>query len=415
MSGGPHSFSNSPTQSGHGPTEIETGYISSINVQNMTVDWVSQYTGKYQTDVPMMSPYVHRTQGEGFTVMPEVGAIALMCWPCDDAVPFILGFLSAPEKVGAKTAATTRKDTGGGDTSKTKVDATGKSTASGGTPNKSNSDASYRAKRPILNPGDMMLEGRDENFVVLRRGGVLQLGSTQVCQRFYVPLLNTIRDFCENWEMNTAAGSLDWEVKRQAKDPTGNAPTELTLIAREYAQDKNASIKVWIGGLNDATKPPSGDKTYFEVTIAPEKIDPTTGKVTGTPKYVLRVDKAGNTYMMQAKNRTEIIKGNYKETIYGNHTETVKGNQSVTVKGNQSTDITGSHKITGTLSSTETWTGMKSITAATTHIGSQAAIEPAVLGFRLVAWLASHIHVPFLPPVTAPALASILSQKVFLV
>ena len=160
--------------------------------------------------------------------------------------------------------------------------------------------------------------GRDENFVVLKRGGVLQLGATNICQRAYIPLLNFIRDFSENYELNTAAGSLSWTVQRQENDPSGNAPTEFVLLTREFSQDSKASIKLSIGSLEDAEKPPGGDKTFIELVIAPQNIKADDGKVEGEPVYVIRMDKVGNTYMMQASNRTVEVKGNNTLTVSEN-------------------------------------------------------------------------------------------------
>jgi hypothetical protein len=262
----------------------------------------------------------------------------------------------------------------------------------------------------------MLWQGRDENFVVLRRGGVLQLGSTNICQRAYIPILNFIRDFCENYELNSAAGTLSWHTHRVENDPGGNAPTEFLLIAREFAQDKKASIKVSIGSLDQAKKPPGGDKTFIEVAIAPQKIEPEDGKVTskskagnveGEPLFVIRLDKAGNSFVMQAKDRTEEIKGNHKVSITGNRETKITGNDELTVTGNSTTKILGAqHQLQGTMSK-EVWSGPKSITAAMLRLGSEAAIEPAVLGLKLVAWLAGHTHLVEVKGVVAgPAVAS---------
>jgi hypothetical protein len=420
-------FQNSPSDGpGNKPAIIETGVIANVNVRNLTADWVSQYSGKQIPDLQIMTPYLHFNNGEGFTCIPEVGAICTMCMPSDGDPPFIMGFLCGPEMEGAdvdKYLEDKLKDPG----VETEEDlpASNTSNAGGSTAVSTNpTDASFRGGRPILNPGDMLWQGRDENFVVLKRGGVLQLGSTQICQRAYIPLLNYIRDFCENYELNTAAGTLSWQVLRDENNPSGDAPTELHLIAREHAQDKKASVKVSVGSLEDATKPPGGDTTFIEVTIAPEKIDADSGSVSGKPKYVIRLDKEGNTYRMQGGDCTEEIDGDHTLTIKGKQTVKVTGAQEVTALS-QKTVLTATHEIQGTISR-ETWTGPKSITAALLKLGSEAASEPAVLGLKLVAWLASHTHLvkalpdpapgppslPTLPPVTAAQTKDLVSKTV---
>ena len=394
-------FPNSPSTSDLEPAWVESGVIANVNVKNLTVDWVSQYTGKQIPDVQVMTPYLHYNNGEGFTCVPEVGAICVMCFPSDEESPFVMGFLSAPELEGADSGDLSAKIEDPGVESEEDLPQ-GKTTQAGGSTKVTTnpSDASFRAGRPLLNPGDMYWQGRNENFVVLRRGGVLQLGSTQICQRVYVPVRNFIRDFCENYELNTAAGSLSWQVKRNENDPGGNAQTEFELIAREFAQDKKASVKIMLGTPRDdkaKAKLPSGNNAFAELVIAPTSIDPASGEVSGKGNYVIRLDKDGNTFMMQAGDRAVQVDGDDALTVKGNQSLAVTGNRTATIAGNDSTTITGKHALKGG-ASTETWSGAKVIAAAQLMLGGSGASEPGVLGLKLAAWLSAHTH----PVITKP-------------
>lgn len=411
-------FSNSPLSAGDSPTRIETGVVASVDVRSMTIDWVSQYTGKQISEVQLMSPYLHYNNGEGFTCVPEIGAICALCWPTDEDPPFVMGFLAAIELEGADISKFIDEKTIEPGVETEEDMEKQNTTSSGGStePTDNPSDATFRAGRPILNPGDMYWQGRDDNFVVLRRGGVLQLGSTNICQRAYIPVLNYIRDFCENYELNTAAGTLSWTVKRQEDDPSGNAPTEYELIAREYAQDKKASIKVLLGSLENAETPPDGEKTFVEVTIAPQQIDPTSGEVSGKDKFVFRLDKEGNMYVHQAGSRTELVEGDVGVTIKGSESRLVEGNQDEEVKGNQTVTLGGNHDLSGS-ASTEAWDGKKVVGAKQILLGGQAASQSAVLGNKLIMWLASHQHIVTAfgkseVPVTPPLEAMLLSKTV---
>lgn len=399
-------FPNSPMTSRMHSAWVESGVIANVNTRNMTVDWVSQYSGKQIPDVQWMAPYLHYNSGEGFTCVPEVGAICMLCFPSDDDPPFVLGFLSGPEREGADSGDLEAKIEDPGVETEEDLPAATTTQAGGSTSVKTNpASASFRAGRPILNPGDMYWQGRDGNFAILRRGGVLQLGATQICQRAYIPIRNIIRDFCENWEMNTAAGTLSWEVQRVENDPGGNAPTELNLVAREFAQDKKASIKVSLGGLGEADKPPGGDKTFVEVTIAPTSIDPASGEVTGKPKYVIRLDKAGNAYTMMAGTRTEEVTGDDKLKISGAQTIEVTGAQTIKAKS-QDVTLTSSHAIKGATSK-ETWSGTKVITATSILLGGSGASEPAVCALKLATWLKTHVHpVPLPAPISATVISA---------
>lgn len=414
----PSSFSNSPTKVGTVAARIESGVISDVNPRNMTVSWVSQYTGRQITDIQIMSPYFHYNNGEGFTCIPEIGAICVVCFPSDEDSPFIMGFLSAPEMEGAEVSKFLEdklqdyevETEEGIPVSKTTN--SGGSTVSGDNP----SDASYRGGRPILNPGDMYWQGRDENFVILRRGGILQIGATNICQRVYIPITNFIRDFCENYELNSASGTLSWDVQRQENNPSGNAATEFVLIARQFAQDKKASIRLSIGSLDNSEKPPNGDKTFVEIVIAPQAINSEDGQVSGSPKYVLRIDKAGNSYQLQAGTLTNEVEGDYKLSVTGSRDTSIGGDDTLIISGKSNTQITGNHILQG-VSSKEMWDATKVITAAILRLGNESASEPAVLGVKLLSWLTSHTH-PVVgalagPPIQGPATVNLVSKTVF--
>jgi hypothetical protein len=409
-------FHNSPTTSSQEQAWVETGTVANVNVRNLTIDWVSQYSGKMIPDLQIMAPYVHYNNGEGITCVPEVGAICVVCFPSDEDSPFVLGFLAAPELEGAEFGKDITKalDDPGVETEED-VRKTNSISSGGSTTTEGNqSDASFRAGRPVLNPGDIYLQGRDENFIVLKRGGVLQLGSTQICQRAYVPINNIIRDFSENYELNTAAGTLEWGVERVENNPAGNAPSKFQLVAREYAQDAKASIKLLIGALEDEEKPPNGDTSFVELTIAPQNINPDDGSLSGKPVYVLRLDKAGNSYIFQKATRTEEIEGDHSLLVKGKQDVTVTGDQTMTLGARQTINITGEQEISGKAGSKENWTGTKSITAAAIKMGSEGASEPAVLGLKLISWLASHTHpAPNTPPVQAAQVSQLVSKKVF--
>lgn len=199
-------------------TIAETEYVSSrvevvrivnVNVQDWSVDCVSEKGGKRYFDIQIMSPYFHYINGEGIYSVPEVGAVAWLCLPSEGrfAPPFLLGFMSPFE----------------------------------------NETKSFRSGRQNLNPGDIMMRTRDENFIVLRRGGVLQMGATSIAQRMFIPIRNYIKDFCENYDLTTFGGSLSWITERDDKTTDGSSPTVLKITAKEKANNPGNIVDISIG------------------------------------------------------------------------------------------------------------------------------------------------------------------------
>lgn len=382
----PYSFGNSKASSTlPGDARIETGMIINVNPVNKTVDWTAQYTGRLVVGLQVSSPYLHYYNGEGQTSMPDLGALCAVCWPSDGEAPFVMCFLMPPEPM---------------------------ITAPSGAPQTADQPTmgGYNGGRPLLNPGDMYFQGRDDNFLVLRRGGVLQIGSTEICQRLFIPLNNLVRDVCENWELNTIGGSMTWKASMvDAGADNQHQAVEFDLIAHEAAQDKMASVRVSVGTVKDS-------EAQLEVVISKEGIDPVTGKVTATqPAFVMRVFDSGQGYTRYGADLTEEVGGTQKTTIQSSRVLEVAADYSATVKGSHTTSIKGEHKITGEGNSTETWKGMKVIDGTVVKVGGPNASHPDVLGDTLLVWLLGLVTALKAAGITVPPpTPALLSRKVLI-
>src|SRR5258708_39925591 len=112
------------------PAIIETARIIDVDVATYTVSIATQFSKKPQNDIGFATPYQHFNNGEGIYFMPEVGSLCWVCFPSDGNRPFVLAWKSASD------------------------------------------EGDERSKKQDLNPGDIYLGTRDENFLILRRGGI---------------------------------------------------------------------------------------------------------------------------------------------------------------------------------------------------------------------------------------------------
>ncbi len=237
--------------------------VLAVNTRDYTVD-VRYESFPYSThlDIPWMTLYLHQNQGEGVAVMPEVGSTVWICNPSESGKDaFVLGWTPIQES------------------------------------------GTYRAGRQLLNPGDIHLSTRDGNFVYLRRGGIVQVGSTPVCQRLYIPIRNVIRDFAENYQMSTPAGDLTWEVLRAEDQGEGHKGCLYTLACKEFADDPNkdplAVLK--IGSHGD------GNDTILSLE--------TRDKGGGSVKTSLAITKSGKVNWTVQDDVSLTLKGNLTSTI----------------------------------------------------------------------------------------------------
>jgi hypothetical protein len=194
---------DAPSHGRYSHFRLEEAVVTDVDRKTYTITVDTKHSSKTVTDIQVGSPYHHHDSGEGIHHLPEVGAICYLAFPSDNTPPFVLTYLGAASVVSTAdgTPARSTPDGAGSDT-----------------------DVSFRSKRPALNPGDIAITTRDENFLYLRRGGIVQIGATPISQRIYIPILNYIKDFCENYEMQTFGGDVAWTVGRQEDDPSGDAP-----------------------------------------------------------------------------------------------------------------------------------------------------------------------------------------------
>lgn len=284
---------------GNVPAMMVQCKVVNINLVNWTVDVTSQFDRKRYFDIQVGSPYMHYSNGEGLSIFPEVGAKCMVCLPSDSSPPYVSAFIMPVEI-----------------TDMAAPDAP-KGTTSKGSPGATSSGASFAGGRPRAKPGDMWLRTRDDNFVILHRGGVLQLGASELAQRIYIPLNQIIMDISQNYVHHNSGGAIFWGL--QDGPGVENIPTEYGHIFRVFANDKAADIRVKFGKVSDPIPEPAGDAgnqgdidllglgagdnfIVAEVVVAPGGFNPETGSainpdVRNQTVFRFFFDRAGGTFL----------------------------------------------------------------------------------------------------------------------
>ena len=321
------------------PAVIETGRIMNVNIDDWSVDVVSEYANKRYFDIQVMSSYFHYANGEGIYVMPEIGAMVWICKPTQGrfGAPFILGFQSP-------------FDTDNGN---------------------------FRSGRQSLNPGDIMLRTRDENFIVLRRGGVVQIGATPIAQRMFIPIRNFIKDFCENYELHTFGGDLTWLTDRTDQTTTGDSPTTFSLSAKRLASDPGQVAKLTVGSHGQA------DPTILKLVIYDS------GKEDAKPLITMVLDNLGDVTWTIEKDWNVVAKGdiNFESKEGDVSLKSDKGNMLLEAAKTLSLiSDTGDIDVTAAGTVKEKSNG-HIIEAPEIKLGGAAANDPLVLGIELQSWL----------------------------
>jgi hypothetical protein len=227
-----------PVSEGLRKVKVMLGTVFSTDKVKWTAVVQDQRGGRHE-GVQIMPTYVNAGGGGSFH-LPETGSSVWLAFNSEDAIPFIVGGASLP------LAATTTVDEEG-----VEVAEGVEGTVVDGDPN------DYRMNRPVINEGDHVVSSSDGNFVIVRKGGGIEIGASQVAQRLYFPLNNFIRDVCENYEMFSAGGKLEIKARRFDESQTaapvdgeevdeetealaeagGPVPVEFRLQLKEFAEE----------------------------------------------------------------------------------------------------------------------------------------------------------------------------------
>jgi hypothetical protein len=295
-------------QAGAEAAYILQGRIVNINLVNWTVDVVAQFDRKRFFEIQVGSPYLHFNRGEGLSIFPEIGATCMVCIPSDSSPPYVQSFIMPHE---------TMTDTA--------TDDAPAGTRSHGSKAAFATDASFAGGRPKAKPGDIWLRGRDGNFLILHRGGVLQIGATELAQRIYIPLTNLVTDISENYAHHNSSGSIVWGL--QDGPSQVNYPAQYMHTFRVFANDKYADVRLVVGKVYNPIPEPDGGSglasggvgqsedspIICELTVAPKGFNAETGDVADSgvsKKSVLKFvfDRTGNTFLRCEGNLTFVVK-----------------------------------------------------------------------------------------------------------
>lgn len=303
--------------------------VESVDMCAWSINVRTVFDRKSYPNVQVASPYMHPNTGEGIYCVPEPGSKCLVCIPSEGAPPFVLAFIMPASTVDDATT----EDAPLG----TQPDSSG---------NGGKGSSTYAGGRSRRKPGDIVLRGRDGNFMILHRGGVAQFGATSMAQRICVPLGNIVTDISGRYEHFNTGGTELWGL--QERGGTLNQQ-----VYRVYADDEFADIRVSSGKVSGVHEPVGSvckaadeDNLVFEFALAPGGFDDVSCSFTATPaavKFRLALDRSGNGIARFEGSVDLHFRKNLRAQVDGNLDITVKKVLSLVV--GELANITGGKRL----------------------------------------------------------------------
>jgi hypothetical protein len=199
------------------PAEIVFGRVVEVDPDRWVCRVLSSDPVREFSPVLVSSLFMG-TQGEGIHAMPEVGVRVYVAVPSDGTHAFIVGY-----------AFTVDETTGDG-----------------------RNAGSLHSGRPHLNPGDIAALTRDQNGVVIRRGGIVEIRSTPLARTIYNPQGNQVLTIAESWEVETFGGNIAWKNLQREDDQDGELSARFQQEVRQYVDSPRSSVRIQMGATEGA-------------------------------------------------------------------------------------------------------------------------------------------------------------------
>jgi len=214
---GPTRRTRAPIYEGMGGTRVVRAKVLSVDKVKWTCKVQSELDNAVIEGIEVQPTYIN-AEGGGQFFMPAVNTLVYLCYPSTDSTPFIMGGATAPRQLDEGDEAEDPND--------------------------------RRMNRPVLNEGDMLVASSDTSRIIVRKGGILEIGASESAKRLYIPLQNLIKEFSQNYEHETAGGRLSMRARDDDETyGTEQTPAEFQLQWREFAEDDFPIIDLRMGRI----------------------------------------------------------------------------------------------------------------------------------------------------------------------
>ena len=237
-----------------------------------------------------------------------------------------------------------------------------------------------RWNRPVINPGDMLIGNQAQGRIILRKGGVLEIGASETCKRIYTPLTNLIQEYSRNWVHSCGGGRMSM-ITRDTDGAFGSlVPTEFQLSFREFEGDEGPMIDLRMGRIKA--------EEDQRIAVDTAEVGEIVYRFVINNRYAVYVDKKGNfqskiagaSFTAYGRRRSDYA-GSFHTTVMG-LLSTSSTARSVTVSGNDTLTINGERHITsGPL--TEIVDGTHAREVSGPYVDRVGSIDRVVSGTRV--------------------------------
>jgi hypothetical protein len=359
---------------------VELAKITNVNRRTFSLDVMTEFTHRPLVDIPFMVPYLGYG-GSGIGFMPEIDDLCYVVIPGDNSGPFVLGFVPT-----GRSYLESERD--GGDY-KIGTDEDGPDFSEGRLP---------------MESGDIRFSTSDNNFVIIRKGGIVQIGSTNLCQTMYIPVENLVRHFFQRYQSISPLGSFEWgHASISGGIKSGDETAVLVKYdVREIIQDEAASVEIRVGRLDGSVLDSDEEEVHLmgnEKELDGLGMTPGQGLLSivinhkgSSVNYVFQLDDDGNNFLKVAGDVHAEVTGSV--FVRAGSGFKFERSDSVHVSLTSSDELKAYIKscVMEAIESVTIKAQTMTVDCPDVIIGSGPVTLPVVVDNKLMTWIASHTH-----------------------
>ena len=344
---------------------IREGYIVDYDPKAKTASVIFDGMRRID-DVQVTTPYTS-ARGGGIRADPELGAKCIIGGPLQD--PKILGFLGVYDRT----------------------------------------TGSYGRREPESTFGDLSFGTAADNYIHLRRSGIIEVKATGLCQTLYIPTGAIIQEHFKQYRGYCPGGEITMGARSSRTEEGGGAGAVLYQVkCRGSALDAQMGVQFKLGAVADINEIPGGRLPEFH-TPGPVYAEVAVGL--GESAYLFQVTAAGEVIERVDQSHIKRVAGT-EASLVGAVFKQVEGNVEMEVAGK--IDLTCSADLIAQIANSVRFASPEIILEGNVRLGGPDANENVIKGAAFLTAFYRHTHSGTVPPPLPPAdILEFLSSKVF--
>jgi len=268
---------------------------------------------------------------------------------------------------------------------------------------------SYSPREPKGTFGDISMGTAANNYIHLRRSGIIEIKASPLAQTVYIPLGGIIQEHFKQYRGQCPGGNISMGLKSVRTEDGGGAGAVLYSVnCRGSATDTDMSVSYNLGAVSDISHIPAAEIAQFSV---PGPVYAQLAIGLGESAYLFQVLRTGERIEKTTQSKVTEV-GGTEASLVGAVFKQVNGDVEMRVAG--AVNMTCGADLIASITNSVRVSAPEIIFDGNVRLGGPDAVENVIKGAAFLQEYLTHTHNGTVPPPTFIGdIGALLSRKVF--